>query len=273
MLASTNDLRNVYCTDGIDTTVSKAHINSERIQLKNQFQLLQKKLIKFVVEFQIVSLIQTQIIKRINAIKFNVKYCSLAGVSYNPLANEVKGCITPSQSDPILTVFILAHELAHSIDLCSYHVGPSDFSYQPLNWGKILRFSDPNNVEKSFGEYPFTSIIEQQPSEIKNHSLNMLSSKNIPKICQRQKSDELFADTVAFKMLNGAQYYQNEIETILNGFCPKKIPSMTFYLKSKESKKIEGEGRFIWSDEANSMHIDFNNRANNILNLWLMDKL
>lgn len=272
--ASESDLREIYCSQLHEQSL----VSKSKLDIAAKSQQIKQALIQYVADSDINHSTAQQLIKRINSIQVHLKYCQANGVSYNPITNKVSGCIRPAQTAPILTKFIIAHELAHSIDMCSFHVGVSDFSYHPLNWGKKLRYSNPDNFESSLKEYPFSKIIENQPEAIKNFSLNLIDSQGIPKVCQRKKSDELFADFIAFKILNGRQFHTSQIDTILREFCPTKIPVKTIRLnlntlnKDEENQShvvpIYEKEKLEWSDSHNSLHLDFNSRASQLLHLW-----
>lgn len=253
------DLRDMYCLHPKKTQTINAPI-----KINKKLSDLKQKFILFLEKQNLEHKIKEQLKKKIRKITSSARYCDGEGIQYHTLNNHISGCMDEKE-DPLLVEFILSHELAHSLDPCSYHFGPSDFSYNPLNWGPVLKFSDPMNWNQSLDEFPFKKYMMKQHSEILSAKVNFAQGQN-PEVCTHIKSNEFFADTIAAEVLNLSQIDQEDKIKIIKGFCPTKIDKVTYILDQSQTEEASVKTEKVWSDEDNAIHLSFNIRARQILN-------
>jgi hypothetical protein len=76
----------------------------------------------------------------------------IANAYYNPKIETFKVCkgLLSKNISEFHLAFVIAHELAHSIDPCSIKIGPE---------GEALKYSKTTEVEKLDGEYPIQGLI------------------------------------------------------------------------------------------------------------------
>jgi len=108
------------------------------------FPSIKEMLAKRVSELVVNPEVRKKLVAKILAIKFKGQDCStdvteqktisavlLANAFYNPLQNSFRYCsgINVSSTSAFTQAFVIAHEIAHSVDPCNVAVGPSDFSF------------------------------------------------------------------------------------------------------------------------------------------------
>lgn len=177
--------------------------------------------------------------KRIKAITVNLQICKDSTIHYDILDNNITGCLANNDLTYEQALLMMTHELSHSVDPCSYHGGQSEKSYNPLNFGKVLKYSKPMNYEQSLKEYPFGSMVTCQPARIKEMTLmNQVSEPGWSALCAKFLSLEYFADEVGFKIFN--QWTRNQPKALQDKIL-KQVPHIFCPSKGQVGKMVNGK--------------------------------
>lgn len=165
---------------------------------------------------------------RVQTALIKVNDCKDASIHYDAMINTVEGCLN-SELEIEQSMFIMAHELSHTVDPCNYHAGESKVSYNPWKFGKVLKYTDPLNYEKSLNEFPLKKIVLCQPVKIREKILlNTSTSERFNSLCGRPLSNEFFADQLGnylFKQWlreSKVASLEKALQVVPKLFCPHR---------------------------------------------------
>lgn len=254
----------------------KSKLTSDDLnKMINESVVLKKTLIGVVKRYKLFPRQLEALEKRINEIKIDISIadCKTTTARYDILTNSISGCIPSTGLSFEQAYLILTHEMAHSIDPCSYHAVKSEISFNPTNFGRILKYSKPMNYQQSLKEYPLAKLIACQPHHIQNQILvNDVNDKAWNVFCARPLSVEYFADQVGgymFRVWSKKQSpeVQKKVKhSVASLFCPTR---------GKVGKLVEGKIIFVEDFIESPSHPNFQDRydlyKNNVLK-YIEDK-
>jgi hypothetical protein len=161
--------------------------------------------------------------------------------SYNLLTNQITFCkgvlLTKFGASPLSLAMILAHELAHSIDMCGMGIGPKSDSYG-------FRFKD-GNIRDMQDQHPYASVLSclRRPDSIE--AKVRVDKRKGANFCNKSDQiNESFCDWMATEV--AVEYSKQLSEPLdqhfaraLSPLCPKtKLPGF-IYSEFDEHPPIE----------------------------------